>query len=71
MFIPTSNLGGMTMKPDETEYMECAYCNAELIGNPDTRPIPQSEEEWAEEARLHHPTCEWVLTHAHTRDKDQ
>lgn len=51
--------------------MKCIYCKHDL-GDFDeqTRLIPKTENDWAEEAHLHAAWCEWVITRAHTRDQN-
>lgn len=48
-------------------YHECAYCNAEIVGDPDTTPVPavDDDEAWEELACQHAADCEWIETRAH------
>lgn len=51
--------------------MHCACCGfyLERVLDPDNEwaPEPDDDRAWAREAKLHHPTCEWVLSRAGQR----
>jgi hypothetical protein len=48
----------------DAEISECAYCGRDVeLRDPRT----MDDDDWAEEAKHHSATCEWVKTRAHTR----
>lgn len=50
--------------PEPEPSTTCAFCGADV--GPGEPPVPNSEDEWAEEAKRHGVRCEWILTRAHT-----
>lgn len=48
-------------------YHECIYCNAEIVGDPDTKPVPAADDDeaWKMLAYQHAAYCEWIETRAH------
>jgi hypothetical protein len=63
---------------DDTQTIECVYCNHDVTASYDQVPSEHDEDFWTEEAKQHaivcefgDPDCEWVRTRAHRMEDDE